>query len=113
MAARTKAQVREAPQGKGREIAGIGLLGFGIFCTLSLLSRHAGSGTMMGPGGKATAAGLYSLAGVSAYLIVAALLVVAVRVFRGRPFYRSLGEVFGRAGRAGGQHRAAAPAVRR
>jgi S-DNA-T family DNA segregation ATPase FtsK/SpoIIIE len=95
MAARTKAQVREAPQGKGREIAGIGLLGFGIFCTLSLLSKHAGSGTMMGPGGKATAAGLYSLAGVSAYLIVAALLVVAVRVFRGRPVYRSLGEVFG------------------
>ncbi len=49
----------------------------------------------MGPGGKATAAGLYSLAGVSAYLVVAALLVVAVRVFRGRPLYRSLGEVFG------------------
>ena len=56
---------------------------------------HAGSGTMMGPGGKATAAGLYSLAGVSAYLLVAALLVVAVRVFRGRPLYRSFGEVFG------------------
>jgi hypothetical protein len=40
MPARTKAQVRQAgaavdvPQGKGREIAGICLLGFGIFCTL-------------------------------------------------------------------------------
>ena len=113
MAARTKAQVREAPQGKGREIAGIGLLGFGIFCTLSLLSKHAGSGTMMGPGGKATAAGLYSLAGVCAYLIVAALLVVAVRVFRGRPVLPQLGRGVRRAGRAGGQHHVAASAVRR
>ena len=95
MAARTRAQVAHAQQGKGREIAGICLLGFGIFCALSLVSRHAGSGTMMGPGGKATAAGLYSLAGLSAYLIVAALLVVAVRVFRGRPIKRSLGEVVG------------------
>ena len=98
MAARTRAQ---AQTGKGREIAGICLLGFGVFCALSLVSLHAGSGTMMGPGGRATALGLYSLAGVSAYFMVAALLVVAVRVFRGRPLARNLGEIIGVTGLLG------------
>jgi S-DNA-T family DNA segregation ATPase FtsK/SpoIIIE len=92
MAARTRAQ---AQTGKGREIAGICLLGFGVFCALSLVSMHAGSGTMMGPGGHATASGLYALAGVASYFMVAALLVVAVRVFRGRSMTRNLGEIIG------------------
>jgi DNA segregation ATPase FtsK/SpoIIIE, S-DNA-T family len=94
MAAKARTQAN-AHNGKGREIAGICLLGLGIFCALSLISMHAGSGTLMGPGGKATAAGLYSLAGFSAYLMVAALLVVAVRVFRGRSVYRNIGEALG------------------
>jgi DNA segregation ATPase FtsK/SpoIIIE, S-DNA-T family len=105
MAARSRAQAhtsraRESGQGGGktREIVGICLLGFGVFCALSLISLHAGSGTMMGPGGRATAEGLYSLAGVSAYLLVAGLLVVAVRVFRGRQLSRSIGELVGSAG---------------
>lgn len=93
MAARSRAQAHQT--GKGREIAGICLLGFGVFCSLSLVSMHAGSGTMMGPGGRATAEGLYSLAGVAAYFLVAALLVVAVRVFRGRSMTRGLGEIIG------------------
>jgi DNA segregation ATPase FtsK/SpoIIIE, S-DNA-T family len=99
MAARARAQVQ---QGKSREIVGICLLGFGIFCALSLGSMHAGSSSMMGPGGKATAVGLYALAGLTAYLLVAALLVVAVRVFRGRPMARSLAEWVGVPGVVGG-----------
>jgi S-DNA-T family DNA segregation ATPase FtsK/SpoIIIE len=98
MAARTRAQ---AQTGKGREIAGICLLGFGVFCALSLISMHAGSGTMMGPGGRATARGLYAFAGVGAYFMVGALLVVAVRVFRGRPLTRNFGEVIGVTGLLG------------
>ena len=63
MAARSRAQAQSVQTGKSREIVGICLLGLGIFCALSLVSMHAGSGTMMGPGGKAMARGLYALAG--------------------------------------------------
>jgi S-DNA-T family DNA segregation ATPase FtsK/SpoIIIE len=100
MPSRSRAQVQ--PTGKGREVAGICLLGLGVFCGLSLLSLHAGSGTMMGPGGRATATGLYTLAGAGAYLLVGALLVVAVRVFRGLAWHRSLGELLGICGFIGG-----------
>src|SRR5687767_11549159 len=92
---RSRAQAQTQPTGKSREIAGICLLGLGVFCGLSLISFHAGSGTMMGPGGRATAAGLYALAGLGAYLLVAALLVIAVRVFRGLAWHSSFGEVCG------------------
>ena len=95
MAARSKAP---PPTGKGREIVGICLLGFGVFCALSLISQQASDGTqgsMMGPGGQATAGYLTRTMGITAYLVVAAFLVVAVRVFRGRPLHRSLGEVLG------------------
>jgi S-DNA-T family DNA segregation ATPase FtsK/SpoIIIE len=98
MAARSRAQAQTVQTGKSREIVGICLLGLGIFSALSLISMHAGSGTMMGPGGKAMARGLYSLAGVAAYFLVTALLVVAVRVFRGRTVTRGFGEVVGMTG---------------
>jgi hypothetical protein len=91
---RSRAQA-PAQTGKGREIAGICLLGLGVFCGLSLISSHAGSGTMMGPGGRATASGLYTLAGVGAYLLVGVLLIVAVRVFRGLAWHRSFNELSG------------------
>ena len=97
MASRSRAQV-QVQTGKGREIAGICLLGLGVFCGLSLISLHAGSGTMMGPGGRAMASGLYNFAGVGGYLLVAVLLVVAVRVFRGLAWHRSFSELFGIAG---------------
>src|SRR3954471_9466952 len=83
------------PQGRKREILGICLLGMGVFCVLSLISMHAGSNRMMGPGGAAAAAGLYSLAGFGAYLVVAAILIVAVRCFRGRLLQRGFAEVAG------------------
>ncbi|HEY0709711.1 MAG TPA: DNA translocase FtsK 4TM domain-containing protein, partial [Polyangia bacterium] len=95
MAARSRAQAQTNNTGRTREIAGICLLGLGTFSALSLVSMHAGSEGMMGPGGRAMARGLYSLAGVSAYFLVTVLLVVAVRVFRGRSVIRSLGELIG------------------
>jgi hypothetical protein len=92
------AKSREEAHGHGREIVGISLLGLGIFSVLSLVSMHVGNHRMMGPGGAAAAAGLYSAAGFAAYLIVAAMLVVAVRCFRGRIFRRGAGEVLGTLG---------------
>jgi S-DNA-T family DNA segregation ATPase FtsK/SpoIIIE len=92
------AKGRDENHGHGREIVGISLLGLGIFSALSLVSMHAGNHRMMGPGGAAAAAALYSMAGFAAYLIVASTLVVAVRCFRGRIFRRGAGEVLGTLG---------------
>src|SRR3954447_21517865 len=92
------AKSKAEPQGRKREILGICLLGMGIFCALSLVSMHAGSNRMMGPGGAAAAATLYSLTGFGAYLVVAAMLIVALRCFRGKVFKRGAGEVLGTLG---------------
>ncbi len=86
-------KTRGENQGRRREIVGICLLAFGIFCVLSLVSMHAGSRRLMGPGGAATASALYSLAGLGAYLMVAAMLVIAVRCFRGPLLRRGALEV--------------------
>jgi S-DNA-T family DNA segregation ATPase FtsK/SpoIIIE len=94
MAASAKSKGGET-QGRKREIVGICLLGFGIFCVLSLISMQTGSNRMMGPGGAAAAAGLYSLAGFGAYLLVAVMLVIAVRCFRGRVLQRGVAEISG------------------
>src|SRR5262245_35283828 len=88
MAAKGKVETH----GRRREIVGICMLGLGIFAVLSLLSMQLGSNRMMGPGGAAAASGLYSLAGFGAYVIVAAMLVVAVRCFRGRSLIDGLVE---------------------
>ena len=74
----------EAP-GRGREIIGIGLLGLGVFGMVSLVSRQVGHADMMGPGGAAAAKALYSLAGLCAYPMVLAGLLLAVRMCRARP----------------------------
>src|SRR5438552_15720437 len=92
------AKTKGEPQGRRREIVGICLLGLGVFCVLSLVSMHAGSNRMMGPGGAAAAAGLYSLAGFGAYLVVGVMLIVAVRCFRGRLLQRGFAEVTGTLG---------------
>jgi S-DNA-T family DNA segregation ATPase FtsK/SpoIIIE len=89
------AKTKGETQGRRREILGICLLGMGVFCVLSLISMHAGGNRMMGPGGAAAAAGLYSLAGFGAYLLVACMLVVSVRCFRGRLLQRGFAEVAG------------------
>ena len=73
----------EAP-GRGREVMGIGLLGLGVFCAVSLVSMQAGRGRLMGPGGAAAATGLYSLIGLCAYPLVAGVLLLAVRMCRAR-----------------------------
>jgi S-DNA-T family DNA segregation ATPase FtsK/SpoIIIE len=79
----------EAP-GRGREILGIGLLGLGVFCMISLVSMQAGRPRMMGPGGAAAATYLYSFAGLCSYLLVAASLVIAVRMCRGQSLFGNL-----------------------
>ena len=88
MAAKTRVETpsKAAPQGRRREIAGVVMLAFGLFAGLSMVSMQLGARQMMGPGGAATASGLYSLAGVAGYLFIAGLLVMAVRCFRGRRF---------------------------
>jgi hypothetical protein len=67
-------------------------MAFALFSLLSLLSMQLGSNNMMGPGGAATAAGLYTLAGLGAYLLIAGLTVAAVRCVRARRLVAGLGE---------------------
>src|SRR5262249_60208581 len=88
MAAKSKAESppRSALHGRRREIAGVVMLAFGLFAGLSMLSMQLGAHQMMGPGGAATASGLYGLTGVAGYRFIAGLLVMSVRCFRGRPF---------------------------
>ena len=71
------------PPHRRREITGILLLAGGLFTGLALVSRQSGD-PMMGPGGEAIAGAFYAAAGLGAYLIVAGMLVAAVRCFRGR-----------------------------
>ncbi|MEA2696500.1 MAG: segregation ATPase FtsK/SpoIIIE, family [Myxococcales bacterium] len=85
MAAKSDAE----PRGKGRqsqsrrrEVVGILLLACCLFAGLSLLSMQLGENRMMGPGGAATAAALYALAGFGAYLIIGAMGLAAIRCFR-------------------------------
>jgi hypothetical protein len=68
-----------------REISGILLLAGGVFSALSLASMQVGGDPLMGPAGGALASGLYTLVGLDAYLLIAAMLVAAVRCFRSRP----------------------------
>ncbi|HEX7599780.1 MAG TPA: DNA translocase FtsK 4TM domain-containing protein, partial [Polyangia bacterium] len=84
----------ESP-GRGREILGIGLLGLGVFCTVSLVSMQAGRDHMMGPGGAAAATYLYSFAGLCSYLLVFAGLVVAIRLCRAQPLMGTLVQTLG------------------
>ncbi len=56
---------------------------------------QAGRGHLMGPGGAATATGLYSLAGLCAYLIVAGALLLAVRMCRARQLIEDVVGVLG------------------
>ena len=83
--------------GRRHEILGIFLLAFGLFSGLSMLAMHAGRTGMMGPGGAATASGLYALFGMASYLVIFAMLALALRSFRGRSltgFTEGLGALF-------------------
>ncbi len=81
--------------GRRREILGIGLLGLGLFSLVSVVSMQVGNGRLMGPGGAAAAAAIYSLTGIASYLVIGATLVVAVRLCRGRPIIDGLLEPVG------------------
>ncbi len=71
-----------APAGgsRGREIVGILLLSIGLFFGLSLVSLLFGQGTLMGPGGRTVALGLYGAFGVGALLVAAAILRGAIKI---------------------------------
>ena len=79
-------------QNRRREISGILLLASGLFAAMSLVSMQVGGDPLMGPGGGAIAGGLYSLFGLGAYLVIAAMSVAAVRCFRARPLVEGLRE---------------------
>src|SRR3954464_13515920 len=74
-----------ATGGRGREVAGIVLLGLAIFVGLSVGSLQLGSGTLMGPCGATVGLGVYALFGVGAYLASIGLAIAAVRCLAGRP----------------------------
>jgi len=81
--------------GRRREILGIGLLGIGLFSLVSIISMQAGNGRLMGPGGAAAAAAIYSFSGIASYLLIGASLVVAIRMCRGKRLLGSLIEPVG------------------
>src|SRR3954467_2584734 len=99
MAAKSRAETptreKPQPQSRRREITGVCLLAIGLFAGMSMLSQQLGDHQMMGPGGAAMATGLYALAGVGGYLVIAGMLTAAVRCFRGRSFVQGPREGLG------------------
>jgi S-DNA-T family DNA segregation ATPase FtsK/SpoIIIE len=81
--------------GRRREILGIGLLGLGLFSLVSTISMQAGNGRLMGPGGAAAAAAIYSFSGVASYILIGASLVVAIRLCRGKSIVSGVVEPVG------------------
>jgi S-DNA-T family DNA segregation ATPase FtsK/SpoIIIE len=70
---------------RGREVAGIVLLGLAIFVGLSVASLQLGNGTLMGPCGATVGLGVYALVGVGAYLAALGLGFAALRCLQGQP----------------------------
>jgi DNA segregation ATPase FtsK/SpoIIIE, S-DNA-T family len=81
MATRSEGTTRS----RGREVAGIILLGLSLFVGLSVISLQLGSGTLMGPCGATVGLAVYALAGIGAYLIAFGLGLGAVRCLQGQP----------------------------
>jgi len=81
--------------GRRREILGIVLLALGLFSGVSLLAMHAGDNRVMGPGGAATASGIYGLLGIAGYLVIGGAIGAAWRSFRGRPLVDGFSEAIG------------------
>jgi S-DNA-T family DNA segregation ATPase FtsK/SpoIIIE len=99
MSMKTSAKGSGKTEGKSgsrrREITGILLMAGGLFAGMSLVSVQLGNNQMMGPGGAATAAAMYGLAGFATYLLIAGMLVASVRCFRARPLVDGFGEAMG------------------
>jgi S-DNA-T family DNA segregation ATPase FtsK/SpoIIIE len=70
---------------RGREVAGIVLLGLALFVGLSVVSLQLGSGTLMGPCGATVGLGVYALCGIGAYLVAFGLGFAALRCLQGQP----------------------------
>src|SRR5437762_2037815 len=70
---------------RGREVAGIVLLGLALFVGLSVASLQLGSGRLMGPCGATVGLGVYALTGVGAYLVALGLGFAALRCLQGQP----------------------------
>ncbi len=96
MAAKTSPEpAKSSRNNRRREIAGILLLAGALFSGLSVISMQVGGDPMMGPGGTAVASGFYGLFGLAGYLVMAAMVIEAVRCFRGRRLVEGFGEAAG------------------
>src|SRR5438105_11272082 len=73
-----------ATGGRGREVAGIVLLGLAIFVGLSVASLQLGHGSLMGPCGATVGLGVYALFGLGSYLFSIGLGMGAIRCLAGR-----------------------------
>jgi S-DNA-T family DNA segregation ATPase FtsK/SpoIIIE len=77
----------EQVSSRGREVAGIVLLGLSLFIGLSVGSLQLGTGTLMGPCGATVGLAVYALLGIGAYLASVGLAVAALRCLAGRPLH--------------------------
>jgi DNA segregation ATPase FtsK/SpoIIIE, S-DNA-T family len=97
MAAKSPAEpsTRSHRHDRRREITGILLLAGALFSGLSVISMQVGGDPLMGPGGAAIASAFYGVFGLAGYLVMAAMVVEAVRCFRGRRLIDGIGEAIG------------------
>lgn len=84
---RAAARSESGRSSRGREVAGIVLLGLALFIGLSVVSLQLGSGTLMGPCGATVGLAVYALTGIGAYLVAFGLGLAAVRCLQGRPLH--------------------------
>jgi S-DNA-T family DNA segregation ATPase FtsK/SpoIIIE len=83
---RSERSERPASEGsRGREVAGIVMLGLALFVGLSVVSLQLGSGTLMGPCGATVGLGVYALIGIGSYLLAIGLAFAAIRCLQGQP----------------------------
>jgi S-DNA-T family DNA segregation ATPase FtsK/SpoIIIE len=97
MAAKNSADTaaKSSRNNRRREIAGILLLASALFSGLSVVSMQVGGDPLMGPGGAAVASAFYGLFGLGGYLVMGAMVIVAIRCFRGRRLVDGFGEAVG------------------
>jgi S-DNA-T family DNA segregation ATPase FtsK/SpoIIIE len=93
MAAKMSSEpARSSRNNRRREIAGILLLASALFSGLSVISMQMGGDPLLGPGGSLVASAFYGLFGLAGYLVMAAMLIEAIRCFRGRRLVDGFGE---------------------
>jgi S-DNA-T family DNA segregation ATPase FtsK/SpoIIIE len=70
---------------RGREILGILVLALALFIGLSLFSLLFGSGKLMGPAGARLGLVVYAGLGIAGYVVAWAMVMVAARLWTGKP----------------------------